>query len=207
MRWVKILAAAYLIGCWGCTPAWHPQEIQGLPLTAGRYLGKYYQSPDFRPAQESYLLEDFPLNEVSRLDAALATRLFNEELVTALESNGLILKDEEADCTLSGQILQLYLRGPTYRLVSGKSSATLRVAGVIRRGPEVVFGFADQVQVTLPINPRYPSTMEPELMVRQVMRRFASNLLNEMLLPHPSPPIDSPRSDPPGPQGATAEGG
>ncbi|MBW1916541.1 MAG: hypothetical protein JRI57_00755 [Deltaproteobacteria bacterium] len=195
------------VACWGCSRTWHPQMLQGLPLAPGRYLTFYYQSPDFKAAQESYRLEDFALEKVSGVDKSLAARIFQEELVSALENNGLTLKAEGADCTLSGQVAQLYLRGPVLRLVSGKSSAALSVAGEIRRGPEVVFAFADQVQISLPINPRYPTSMEPELMVRQVLRRFAGNLLNEMLLPPPAPRTDSIQSDLPVDQGVLAEDG
>ena len=191
----------------GCTPVWHTPILQGLPLTPGRYLTAYYQSPDFKPVPASYRLKDFSFEQVTGVDKSLAERFFREELLTALENNGLPLKAQEADYTLAGQVSQLHLRGPVLRYLSGKSQATLKVAGVISRGPEVVYAFQDQVQVTWPINPRHPTSMESELMVRQVMRRFASDLLNEMLLPPPAPATAATSSPAPRDQGFMAEGG
>lgn len=155
-------------------------------MVPGRYLTLYYSSPDFKPAQLSYRLEVFPLEQVQGLDPSLAARLFQEELATAMANNGLELKAVQASCTLSGAVSRLYLRGPTLRFLTGKSHATLSVAGVIRRGPEIVFAFQDLVNLTLPINPRHPSTLEGELIARQLVHRFISNLLNEMLLPSPT---------------------
>ncbi|MDD3581326.1 MAG: hypothetical protein PHW74_09925, partial [Desulfobacca sp.] len=87
------------IFCWGtgvgCTPVWHAQMLEGLPLTSGRYLTAYYQSPDFKPIPGSYRLEDFSFEQVTGVDKSLAERLFREELVAALENNGLALKAQE----------------------------------------------------------------------------------------------------------------
>jgi hypothetical protein len=178
------IASIWLFGSGlGCAPAWHPQMLQGLPLVPGRYLTLYYGSPDFKPAQLSYRLEVFPLEQVQGLDPSLAARWFQEELAGALTDNGLALKVEDAQCTLSGTVSRFYLRGPTFRFLSGKSHASLQVAGVLRQGPEIVFAFQDQVQITLPINPRHQTDLESELMARRVIRGFANNLLNEMLLP------------------------
>lgn len=186
------IALIWLLGSGlGCTPAWHPPMLQGLPLAPGRYLTLYYGSPDFNPARTSYRLEDFSLEQVQGFDPALAARWFQEELAGALQKNGLALNAEKARCTLSGTVSQFYLRGPALRFLTGKSHARLRVAGVILQGQEIVFAFQDQVQVTLPINPRHQSSLESELIARRLIRRFASNLINEMLLPPLAAPAAS----------------
>lgn len=195
MHWTVIiwLAVGWLCGSvGGCLPPHYPPEIQGLPLSPGRYLARYYRSPDFDPAQASYRLENFSLEEIKGLDHQQAGRWFQEELAQAFENNGLPLRAGAARCIVSGTVSRFYLRGPILRFLTGKSSATLRARGEIRRGKEIVFAFRDQIRLSLPVNPRYPSALEDELIARQAISHFASNLLNEMLLPALRPPPGQP---------------
>ena len=74
----------------GCAPAaWHPRAFDGIALEPGRYLDKYYRSPDFDPAAAVYQVETFPVEQVEGISQEQARALFNEELIKAMTANGL----------------------------------------------------------------------------------------------------------------------
>ncbi len=82
----------------GCAPAaWHPGAFDGIALEPGRYLDKYYRSPNFEPAAAVYQVETFPVEQVSGLSPEQARALFNEELIKAMTANGLKVSQEELD--------------------------------------------------------------------------------------------------------------
>jgi hypothetical protein len=84
---------------------------------------------------------------------------------------------------VSGVVDKFVVASPVWRFLSGRGHVDLRVEGEMRQGQEVVFAFQDQVSVNPPVNPRHRPVLEPELMARMAVRRFTTNLLNELLLP------------------------
>jgi hypothetical protein len=197
VRLALILGAVLLVS--GCTPAWQPTGLGGLTLEPGRYLQKYYRSPDLDPAAAVFQVETFPMEQVEGLSLEQSGRLFNEELLKAMAANGLKVSGEKPQLVLSGVVNRFSVASPTWRFLSGKGSAHLRVVGEIRRGQEVVFAFQDEVNIAPAINPRHRPVLELDLIARQAARRFAWNFLNELLLPPqpesgeiipaPSPPL------------------
>ncbi|HAY21965.1 hypothetical protein [Desulfobacca acetoxidans] len=202
-----IVLASCLLGMMllsACTSSWHPSGLSGAPLQSGRFLQKFYRSPDLAPVGAIFQVEPFSVEQVSGFDAEAGGRLFNEELLQAIQANGLTVSGNTPRYILSGQVRRFAIRSPALRFFTGKGRADLRIEGEIRQGQEVVFAFQDEVTIAPAINPRCRPTLEPELIARQAARRFAINLLNEMLLP-PTPlePVIIPSA----PQGAPADEG
>ncbi len=166
----------------GCAPAWQPAGFGGLALQPGRYLQKYYRSPELDPAAAVYQVEAFPVEQVTGLSVEKARVLFNEELLKAMAANGLRVSPEKPQLVLSGVVDRFSVASPTWRFLSGKGNAELRVVGEIRQGQEVVFAFQDEVAINPAVNPRHRPALEPDLIARQAARRFAMNFLNELLL-------------------------
>lgn len=192
----------------GCAPAWQPTTVGGITLQPGRYLQKYYRSPELDPAAAVFQVEAFPVERVAGLSREEAGRLFNEELLKAMAANGLKVSPEKPQLVLNGVVDRFTVASPTWRFLSGRGHADLRVVGEIRRDQEVVFVFQDEVAIAPAVNPRHRPVLESDLIARQAVRRFASNFLNEMLLPPAGKPGDSvPEAAPPTPQGAPAEDG
>jgi hypothetical protein len=178
--WPVLLWA--LLWC-GCAPAWHPGGFEGLALQPGRFLQKYYRSPHLDPTAGEYQVEAFPVEQVRGLGQEQARALFQEELLKALAANGLKVGQEKSRFILGGKVDRLQVASPSWRLLSGRAQAELRVAGEIRQGQEVVFAFQDQVAINPPVTPRHRPTLESDLIARLVMRQFVANLMNELLLP------------------------
>jgi hypothetical protein len=176
--------ALFLVGLWcGCTPAWHPGGFDSLALQPGRYLEKYYRSPNLNPTAGEYQVETFPLEQVSGLGQEQAKALFQDELLKALAANGLKVGQEKPRFVLAGTVDRLQVASSSWRFFSGRAQAELRVTGEIRQGQEVVFAFQDRVEINPPVTPRHRSTLEPDLIARLVVRGFVTHLLNELLLP------------------------
>jgi hypothetical protein len=180
--WLALFLGGVLV-MGGCAPAWQPTSLEGVALQPGRYLQKYYRSPDLDPVAGGYQVEVFPVEQVRGLGTGQAGVLFNEELVKAMAANGLPVNQEKHQFVLSGAVDRFAVASPTWRFFSGRGHADLRVVGEIRRGQEVVFAFQDEVAINPQVNPRHRPTLEPDLIARQAARRFAMNLLNELLLP------------------------
>jgi hypothetical protein len=162
--------------------------MAALELQPGRYLQRYYRNPEFQPTGGGYQVETFPVDQVRGLSPRTAQTLFNEELLRALQANGLRVNQANPTFALAGQVHRFTVASPTWRFFSGRGQANLRVAGEIRRGQEILFAFQDEVDIAPAVNPRHQPPLEPDLIARQAARRFAVNLLNEMLLPpHPGP--------------------
>lgn len=182
----KYVLALWLCGVMvvaGCAPAWQPAGLEGVNLQPGRYLQKYYRSPDLDPTAGGYQVEAFPVEQVQGLSLDQARALFNEELVKAMAANGLKVNEDKPRFGLSGAVDRFAVASPAWRFLSGRGQADLQVVGEIRRGQEVVFAFQDQVTINPQVNPRHRPTLEPDLIARQAVRRFTMNLLNELLLP------------------------
>jgi hypothetical protein len=180
--WLALFFCGALVLC-GCAPAWQPAGLAGVALQPGRYLQKYYRSPDLDPVAGGYQVEAFPVEQVRGLSLDQARALFNEELVRAMAANGLKVNEEKPLFGLSGAVDRFAVASPAWRFLSGRGQADLRVVGEIRRGQEVVFAFQDEVSINPQVNPRHRPALEPDLIARQAARRFAMNLLNELLLP------------------------
>jgi hypothetical protein len=190
IRYWLVLCCCGVIWLGGCTSAWQPGGPAGFAMQPGRYLQKFYRSPDFEPATAVYQAEPFPVERVSGLSQDQASTLFNDEVLKAMAANGLKVNQEKpqegqgkATCVLSGNVDRFMVASPTWRFLSGRGQADLRVVGEIRRGQEVVFVFQDEVAINPPVNPRHRATLEPDLIGRLAVRRFAANLVNELLLP------------------------
>ena len=138
------------------------------------------------------------MEQVAGLSLEPAKRLFNEELLRAMAANGLKVSREKPQLVLSGVVDRFRVASPTWRFLSGRGHADLRVVGEIRRGQEVVFAFQDEVVLAPAVNPRHRPVLERDLIARQAVHRFATNFLNELLLAPASEPEESvPAASPP----------
>ena len=88
-RFWLALCCCGLLCLGGCAPARHVSGFGGVALEPGRYLQKYYRSPNFDPAAAVYQVEIFPVEQVRGLGPEQARVLFNEELLKAMTANGL----------------------------------------------------------------------------------------------------------------------
>jgi len=205
-RLALIFCGALLLS--GCAPAWQPTGLGGIALQPGRYLQKYYRSPELDPAAAVFQVEAFPVERVAGLSQEEARHMFNEELLRAMTANGLKVSREKPQLVLNGVVDRFSVASPTWRFLSGKGRADLRVVGEIRRDQEVVFAFQDEVAIAPAVNPRHRPVLESDLIARQAVRRFAMNFLNELLLPPASESGESvPAAPPPTRQGAPAPDG
>lgn len=191
--------------CWGlillggCASARQPTGLSSVDLQPGRYLSQYYRSPDLAALASSYQLEPFTVEQARGLSTATAATVFNDELARALAANGLRMNPEAPQLVVSGQVTRFAVASPAWRFLSGRGQAELHVVGEIRRGQEIVFAFADDVTISPFVNPRRQPPLEPDLIARQAARRFAVNLMNELLLPPgPAIPVSGPGDAPPG---------
>jgi hypothetical protein len=185
--WLTLLGWGLMCWC-GCAPAWHPAGLGDLALQPGRYLERYYRSPNLDPTAGEYQVEAFSLEQVQGLGQDQARTLFNEELLQAMAANGLKVSREKPRFVLTGRVDRLRVATPTWRFLSGRAQADLRVVGEIRQGQEVVFAFVDEVAINPPVNPQHRPPLETDLIARLVVRRFTTNLLNELLLPAKAEP-------------------
>jgi hypothetical protein len=201
--WRKIpyWAVLFSILFWcGCRPAWHPGGFDQVALQPGRYLQKYYRSPNLDPTAGGFQVDVFPLEQVSGLSQEQAGVLFQEELVKGLAANGLKVGQENPRFILNGRVDRLKVASPTWRFFSGRAQADLRVVGEIRQGQEVVFAFQDDVAINPPVTPRHRPTLEADLIARMVVRGFVTHLMNELLLPEKGgPQANLPAAPPPNP--------
>jgi hypothetical protein len=178
--WLALFLTGVVVG--GCAPAWRPAGLEGVALQPGRFLQHYYRSPEFNPVAGGYQVAVFPVEEVQGLSPGQAGVVFNDELVKAMTANGLEVNQEKPQFELTGTVGRFWVASSAWRLVSGRANAHLRVAGEIRRGQEMVFAFQDEVAINPQVHPRHRPTLELDLIARQTARRFAMNLLNELLL-------------------------
>lgn len=175
--WLLLLCLP--LACAGPRP-W-PQTAP--PLQPGRYLTAYYRSPDLHLMAARWRLGDWQLQQLQGLSPEQALALLRAELTAAFAANGLVFQEGEADYVVSGTVNRWQLSPPFWRWLSGRGTVILEVTGEIRRQQELVFAFYDRLKLTPAINPRRQPTLEPELLARLAARRFAANLLNELLLP------------------------
>ncbi len=177
----------FLLG-WGlaalcaCTAA-RPVRSEGEWLEPGRYVQQVYRSPDLPAATMGYTVEPLPVAFAQGLSTQEAATIFQEELVRALQANGLRVNRGSPDAVLSGQVERFTVASPVWRFLSGRGQAQVQVRGEIRRGQEVLFAFQDHVTVNPAVNPRHQPPLEPNLLARQAARRLAMHVVNELLLP------------------------
>lgn len=163
--------------------AHRPMPVAAPGLDRARYVQSAYRTPGFKPSAIEYLLEPLPVALTQGIEPEEAAQVFYEELVQAMQANGLRVNQGNAEAILSGQVERFTVASPVWRFLSGRGQAQLQVRGEIRRGQEVLFAFQDAVKVNPPVNPRYRPALEPNLLARQAARRLATNVLNELLLP------------------------
>jgi hypothetical protein len=215
-RYWLALCCCVLAWLSGCAPARHPAGFAGLSMEPGRYLQKYYRNPHFEPATAVYQVEPFPVEQVSGIGPEQARVLFHEELLKAMIANGLQVSQTEAPAgrqkpkegqgksiptvIVSGVVAKFVVASPAWRFLSGRGHVDLVVVGEMRRGREIVFAWQDEVTVNPPVNPQHRPTLEPDLMARLAVRRFTTDLLNELLLlPKKEPEAGVPAASPPNP--------
>jgi len=155
----------------------------GQSLEPGRYVQQVYRSPALQPAALDYTVAPLPVAFAQGISTQEAAAVFQEELVQALQANGLRVNGGSPDAVLSGQVARFTVAAPVWRFLSGRGQAEVQAGGEIRRGQEVLFAFQDRVKVNPLVNPRRQPALEPNLLARQAARRLAMNLVNELLLP------------------------
>ncbi|MGQ9920057.1 MAG: hypothetical protein ACUVRZ_01880 [Desulfobacca sp.] len=200
-------ALRLFLSAWGlmvlcaCTAA-RPVVGDGQWLAPGRYVQQVYRSPALSAASLEYTVAPLPVSFARGIGPAEAASLTQEELLQALQANGLRVNQDSPEAILSGQVEHFTVAAPLWRFLAGRGQARVRLRGEIRRGQEVLFAFLDDVTVNPAVNPRHQPAQEPNLLARQAARRLAMNLVNELLLP-PQPTAD--RGDLPATQPAAAQ--
>jgi len=170
-----------LVGQAACAPRLAPATPAGVALEPGRYLTAYYRSPEFTPAQATYVLTPFTVETAQGVAADTFKTLFMEELTQAWKANGLKLADQ-GDTVVDGVVQYVAIRGAAFRFIRGRIDADLVVSGTVTRGSDILFACQDRITLSSPVNPGPPAPKEDELLLRQAARTFAIHLLNEMLL-------------------------
>jgi hypothetical protein len=176
-----LVLALCLVGQWGCVPRLPPAVAPRVVLQPGQYLTAYYRTPDFTPAQATFVMKPFPVETAKGFPAATFQRLFMQELTQAWRANGLKLSPQ-GHTLITGVVQHVALRGRAFRWLTGKIEADLVVSGAITRGAVTLFAFQDRFSLSSPVNPGPPAPKEDELLLRQAARTFATHLLNELLL-------------------------
>ncbi len=181
-RWRHLaLLAISCLSVWGCAttpllpaamPEWQP----------GRYVQYSHRSPDFDPTGLRYAVEPLPVDFSQGLSQAQASAIVQEELLQALQANGLKIAEAQPEAVLSGQVRRFQVASPAWRFFSGRGWARIEALVAIRQGQDIVFACQDQVTVNPAVNPRHRPPLERELLARQAARRLAANILNELLL-------------------------
>ncbi len=174
-----VLAALALCACAGPRPG----LVQEAALQPGRYVQQVYRSPELQPAAVAYTIEPQPVALAQGISVQEAARVFQEELVQALQANGLRVNGGSQGAVWTGNVERFAVAAPFWRFLSGRGQAQVAARGEIRRGPELLFAFYDAVTVNPAVNPRHRPPLETDLLARQAARRLAANVLNELLLP------------------------
>jgi hypothetical protein len=182
LRVTSVLAALSVGACGPRLFPAAPAGLAGLPLKPGQYVQESYFAPDFKPDEASYTFGAFPVTEANGAPAEKFLKIFQDELVSAWQAQGLKLGPGENACLLSGTIWHLSVKGARLRWLTGRLFASLSISGEITRGGQVLFAFRDQVEVSSPLSPGPAAPREQELLLRQLARETVHHLLNELLL-------------------------
>ena len=174
--------AASLAALGACAPLVLPPPPAGVPLLPGQYVRLSYFSPDFKPDDVSYSLNDFTVAPNSNPLSGTFQKIFQDELVRAWQAQGLKLDHGKEAARVSGTIQHLSVKGARLRWLSGRILASLTIAGTITRGEQVLFAFQDQIIMSSPVSPGLIAPREQELLLRQLAREAVYHLLNELLL-------------------------
>jgi hypothetical protein len=181
------LALMVLILVTACAPGVQPAGSPGPPLKPGLYVSESYRAPGINPGNLTCFLEPFA-GAAAHGPEETFSRLFQEELLRAWQTQGLNLGPSESPCRLSGVIHQLTIRGSRLRRFTGRLHARLVLAGALQQDDRVLFAFRDEVQASSPVAPGPAAPREQELLLRFLAREAANRLLNELLLGRESPP-------------------
>ena len=173
--------ALCLVCVWGCAHRLTPAIPPGVTLQPGRFLTAYYRTPDFVPAQATYVLRTFSVESAQGFPADTFQTLFMEELTQAWQANGLKVSPQ-GDTNVGGVIQSVAIYGRALRFIRGKIDASLVVSASITHGDDTLFACQDRISMSSPVNPGPPAPKEDDLLLRQAARTFAVHLLNEMLL-------------------------
>jgi hypothetical protein len=176
-----LILALCLVCIWGCVHRLPPAGSSGETLQSGRYLTAYYRAPGFAPAQATYVLKPFSVENARGFPAETFQAFFMQELTQAWQANGLKISPQ-GDTDLGGAIQSVAICGRALRIIRGKIDASLVVSAGITRGDVTLFACQDRISMSSPVNPGPPAPKEDELLLRQAARTFAIHLLNEMLL-------------------------
>ncbi len=177
----SVLAALIIAGACGLRQVQAPAPA-GVPLQPGTYVKESYFAPDFKPDEVSYTLGNFTVAEAVGAPTEVFQKIFQDELVSAWQAQGLKLGAGKQACLFSGTIGDLAVRGTRLRWLTGRLHAALSISGAITRGDQVLFAFRDQVDVSSPLAPGPAAPREQELLLRQLARETIHHLLNELLL-------------------------
>ena len=177
----SLVLALAMVCLWGCVTRPAPTLPAGIALQPGRYLTSSYRAPDFDPGQTAYNLEPFTVESSQGVAPEAFQSQFQEELVRAMQANGLKL-DPASATTMRGTVQQVEVRGAAFRFITGQITAYLTVQGVISRGDETLFAFQERLRLPSPVKPGPAAPKEQELLLNQAARTFAVHLMNELLL-------------------------
>ncbi len=166
----------------GCASYRLPPPPAGASLERGKFVQEFFLAPGFAPAQVSYALGPFTVDQARGVTPEAFVSLFRAELTRAWEANGLKLSDKKPDCRLAVTLHQVTVDSGSFRFFRGKISALLVVSGTISRDNRLLFAFRDRLSLDSPVNPGPPAPKESELLLKRISRELAHRLLNELLL-------------------------
>lgn len=179
---------AAVLGMWlvwliggGCASHRLPPPPAGLSFKPGNFVKEYFFAPGFAPAQVSYALEPFTVEQAQGVAPETFVALLRTELTRAWQDNGLKLSEKKPDCRLAVTIHQVS-KSDSLRFLKSKISAQLAASGTISRNGQVLFAFRDRLSLDSPVNPGPPAPKEAELLLRKISRELAHHLLDELLL-------------------------
>jgi hypothetical protein len=166
----------------GCASYRLPPPPAGVSLQRGNFVQEFFLAPGFAPAQVSYALGPFTVEQAQGVTTETFVSLFRAELTRAWEANGLKLSDKKPDCRLAVTIHQVKVDSGSLRFLRGRISARRVVSGTMSRDDHLLFAFRDRLSLNSPVNPGPPAPKESELLLQKISRELAHHLLNELLL-------------------------
>lgn len=182
--------AAFPAAPGGCGPRALPPLPAEFNCQPGRYVQESYFAANFTPEELTYTINPFTWGPGNDGAAESFLKIFQDELVSSWQAQGLQLGQGEQAGRLSGTIQHLSLQGARLRWLTGRLHAALVISGTITRGDQVLFAFRDQVNLSSPVAPGLAAPKEEDLLLRQLARETVHHLLNELLLSGTQPSPD-----------------
>jgi hypothetical protein len=180
---------AAVLGMWlvwliggGCASHRLPPPPAGLSFKPGNFVKEYFFAPGFAPAQVSYALEPFTVEQAQGVAPETFVALLRTELTRAWEDNGLKLSAKKPGCRLALTIHQVRVDTGSLRFLRGKISAHLAASGTITQDDRLLFAFRDRLSLNSPVSLGPPAPKESELLLKEISRELVHRLLNELLL-------------------------